>query len=46
MSKKKVERRNKKANIILIELRIDDLAKEKIFTNIKKLKCDYTIYKE
>ena len=43
MSKKKVlEVRNKKADIITLE----DMVKEKIFTNIKKLKCDYTTYKE
>ena len=34
MSKKKVEK----------ELEVKE--KEKVFTNIKKLKCDYTIYKE
>ena len=34
MSKKKVEK----------ELEVKE--KEKVFTNIKKLKCDYTTYKE
>lgn len=47
MSKKKVEkeleRRNKKADIMIVE---DMITKEKVFTNIKKLKCDYTTYKE
>lgn len=47
MSKKKVEKelevRNKKANIMIVE---DMITKEKVFTNIKKLKCDYTTYKE
>ena len=47
MSKKKVEkeleRRNKKANIMIVE---DMITKEKVFINIKKLKCNYTTYKE
>lgn len=47
MSKKKVEkeleRRNKKANIMIVE---DMITKEKVFIDIKKLKCDYTTYKE
>lgn len=47
MSKKKVEkeleRRNKKANIMIVE---DMITKKKVFINIKKLKCDYTTYKE
>lgn len=37
MSKKKVEK----------ELEVEEkYLKEKVFTNIKKLKCDYTTYKE
>lgn len=47
MSKKKVEKElketNKKADIIIVN---DMVTEKKKFTNIKKLKCDYTTYKE
>lgn len=47
MSKKKVEKElketNKKADIIIVD---DMVTEKKKFTNIKKLKCDYTTYKE
>lgn len=51
MSKKKVEKELEVKNLKemtskeLSELKVKDL-KEKVFTNIKKLKCDYTTYKE
>lgn len=46
-AEKELEETSKKANIIIV----DDMIKEKdfeerIFINIKKLKCDYTTYKE
>lgn len=55
MSKKKVEKElevNTDINEVIEKMKkswageIEKVPKEKVFTNIKKLKCDYTTYKE
>lgn len=52
MSKKKVEKELEESGksatkvVMFDDMVVEKDLKEKVFTNIKKLKCDYTTYKE